>query len=590
MFKFKKNFILLFLFISTFAFSQSVIPFVTIEEEVKNLFWNSDSTGFIYSKKNKIITRSTTIFDETKENFPITNTLEISGDEIKEVFVSDNPQDNSFNQILTVCKDNTIEYIHTNDFNTKFFITDNKSHLACKHALSKSGNYFVIAYTDGTVGVFSYDIFQQKYTRTNLNISESGNFSYISVNSNDTILITAFDNGFVYLWNLLTGTLMHSFSYFYNKNCREVFLADNSNKLIYLNSINEICVYDFTSESTNFIKIDDPIKKIAISPDETQIFVLTDKNVISIFDVSTQTFIGDYISANQKVISTFAIDKSNSKFIIGHKDGTILISSFAKRFVPTSRFTDVESESDYFDFYGQNEITDFSSEVKNDGKSEKKSSKKKNTFKIIEENENFPLEENNDSTVKKDDSSATVESNYASIFRKNINQISLKARCFIFPQPFTLGFSLGGSYSNFKLLAPFYFGASGDIFLALADKNFPFSYQNENGEIPNPLFTSGKVMCFFGICVYPFVSNNVEFFADIGLGVEVNMLSNFSIGIFSNPYAAFCSSIKVGAGLNNFSVYFEANYSAITNFSFGIGINYNFSLKDKKKSPKENSL
>lgn len=569
------------LFIS-FLFAQDQVPSIFISQPVENLFWSHDSSVFFYSDGNEIFARDVSVLD--KVDFPISQRASIFSGDIKKLFASKNPNNPNDSLILVICQNGIIEYTYACDFSKKYYIQDNKKDLATAYALSNSGNYIAVAYSDGTLGIFSYNTSSQSYTKSEFELSKSGQIKNLNFNFEENILITNYDNGYIYLWNFLTEELLFSHPYFYNERPSGAYLSQNSQKLCFKSSSNSIDILNLENYEIETLITEGNILSFSISPDANQLLILSENNIISIYDLTSYALIGDYIPSYDTNITCFAINNNNSRFLIGHEDGRILVSDYAKRVVPISKANEYD-ESKVFPQY-----SDYEENYSTKNNQESLPDSEYADYKKTKQSSKNDITVNDMSPIKALSENEAEGKNpaYASIFRKNVNQISAKAGVFIFPSPFSLGISLGASYYNFKLLSPFYFGALGEGFFGFGNKNFPFSYQNDGTDLGNPVLTGGKVLGFFGISVYPFISNNVEFFADIGLGAEVNLLGNFSIGVFSNVYPAFSASLKVGAGINNFSAYLEANYSAITDFSFGIGFTYNFFLKNKAANQNTN--
>ena len=130
-----------------------------------------------------------------------------------------------------------------------------------------------------------------------------------------------------------------------------------------------------------------------------------------------------------------------------------------------------------------------------------------------------------------------------------------------------------GSYRNYDLIRPFYFGGTLDLALSIPSNNFSFSYTDAEGNsLNNPFLVAFKVYAPIGFCIYP-LRNSFEVFLELGFGMSFSgvwsggIINNF---LMTKLYPAFYTIFRTGVAWDFLNLSLVCGYDAILGFNYGI--------------------
>lgn len=139
--------------------------------------------------------------------------------------------------------------------------------------------------------------------------------------------------------------------------------------------------------------------------------------------------------------------------------------------------------------------------------------------------------------------------------------------------PYPLTFMTLGSYRNYDLIRPFYFGGTLDLALSIPSNNFSFSYTDAEGNsLNNPFLVAFKVYAPIGFCIYP-LRNSFEVFLELGFGMSFSgvwsggIINNF---LMTKLYPAFYTIFRTGVVWDFLNLSLVCSYDAILGFNYGI--------------------
>lgn len=523
--------------------TNSHLPGIQTSGNSERILWNKDASQFAVLEGSQI-----NIYDQI--TLSLLYTFNSDYGNFVSFYFYDEGGYSSSEQLIAITEQNVI--IIWEDFygEPDTIFESEKKDSPLYFAISSDNNYYAAGYEDGTCSIYTKDYTTDSFIETNFEVDPLG-VEYITFSRNSTYILTAGKSSAIHVWNLATGQSTATIETESESNTGAFFSYDNNKVFIVMNPY-LAGLYDFSGFLWKEFETTSKIKNIMEKDSGKTVAILTEDNIINIYDVTTGTLQGTIPPLSKNILVSYDMDKTFTRILLGYDNGFVQIFQVSRVFMPD--FSDASLS------FSDDGSWDFTIGEPGEGKME--------VYKMTE--------------------TKTV------LRYKNNDSVIIRARGSVLPKPYLAGISVNAGYINYTMLQPFFLGGVVEGFLGFPSPSFPYKYKIEGQVIAGPKFAGAKIYVPLGICLYPFV-NDLEFFADLDIGIGLNWLWNVRFGnycVTSNCFPAFFGGLKVGVNYKSLSVFMEGDYDAAVGFTFSIGAGYTINLKKggyKKKNKQEDS-
>lgn len=199
-------------------------------------------------------------------------------------------------------------------------------------AFSHSGNHMAVAFDDGTVNMSIVLHYTQKISDKNL-VGHLGNVYSLDFSRNDGFLASAGLDDKIFIWNATDGSKVNSMPFYSGSGAGVLFTADSS-AVISLERPDLITIRRFDgSRVMTIVPNGKSAKALKLTSNGKNLAVLTAKDNIEFYDISTGKYIGYVPPFNQTTLTSFAFNRDDSVLLTGHADGSVYKLRFEKVFL-----------------------------------------------------------------------------------------------------------------------------------------------------------------------------------------------------------------------------------------------------------------
>jgi len=520
-------YILIILLISSDLWGQNAQP--VIRPTVKTAFpvytltWNKDGSLFSYAEQGNIVIRKTS-------DYSISKVIETSSDEIFAIKYASSITDRSVvDRIVSVSTDNCLEGRALPDKPVVTFNEGSYYRRPTSLAISATGDYIATGMGDGSIELFMWYFTTNSFTRRTP-LQTIGRYVYsVDFSRQNGYLAAATDSNSIFIFDVTSGIAIHTLPYNSDIKVGVQFTADSKGVITAVDETT-LGIYNFDSELITEMNIKDQIRDFQLSKDGKQIFVLTRKNQIRLYNANSGKELGFITPFNNTEITSFAVSPNNKAILIGHRDGSIYLAKI------DDVLLDPNAKAPKYSI--------------GDGKSGNAT---------------------NLSDVKKTQS---VFVGVGPIYHTGTD--------------FAFGAELDSGYINYDLIRPFYFGGTGTVSFAFASEDYPYNYYI-GGDSLKPLLHTVHVVAPIGFIILP-MQKNIELYAEINPGLSLNVLWDGKFGkkfAASKVYPSFFANFGIGLSVKRFNAAVYGEYDFLTGFSFKLSAGYLFNIAIKNNKGKK---
>lgn len=147
------------------------------------------------------------------------------------------------------------------------------------------------------------------------------------------------------------------------------------------------------------------------------------------------------------------------------------------------------------------------------------------------------------------------------------------------PDPFLLSCAAELSVISYDVLKPFFIGGRVRPFIAFPEKDFPYSYTNNDKSLDSPCLAGSGIYIPFGIFMMPFVDKKFGLSAEVSCGANLLYLWNKKFGeefYRSNIFYSFDFAGRVALYFNWLNVFAGVQWDSILSFGVNAGVGFCF--------------
>lgn len=487
-------------FLNTISFSQVYKAAVKSPTPVKNITWSDDETMFAYIEGSSIYIRSA-------KNYELLAT--ISQKNIKSFGFS--KQDNH-NSILTLTSDGLfsiwdLSTVSTSKKNLEAEFTINFENVSDIKVISFSKTKDIIAASLGSNSLRMYDVDRvEKKAALHVLKEHQSKIYFTDFSSDSAYMVSASEDGVINIWDPEEQSVVLSMKGAFTQNHTPVRLT-NDNRIIFSKNASTIVVSSFTGSLLGTIDVGDQIVDIKYLEKTNQLAVQTKKDDIWLFSLATFKKVGYMPTVIASAISSFDINKENTKILVAYGDGNVY----------KFNLDDVMLDPDQ-------KVPDFKTEYKD---------------AIDTVNINDSVIQIDDPMEKKKDGVQMPDTVYFNGGGGIITSTDL----------FTGSVYLGAEYRISQLFPPFYFGGGYEFSLGFPSSDFPYTYKFEGKVANSPMVYMNTLYAAGGFFVEPW-----------GKDIYIVLHTKFGIRIIS---VAISAGGPYSISTTNCSVYLDAGFGAI---------------------------
>lgn len=551
-------------FLNTISFSQVYKAAVKSPAPVKNITWSDDGNMFAYIEGSNIYIRSS-------NNYELLST--ISQNNIK--FFCFSREDNH-NSMLTLTSDG---YFSMWDLST---VTTSKKNLEAEFiinfetvsdikVISFSKTKDIIAASSGNNRLQMYDVDRvEKKADFRVLKEHQSNIYFTDFSSDSEYMVSASEDGVINIWNSEEQSVVLSMIGAFTQNHTPVRIT-NDKRIIFSKNPSTIVVSSFAGSLLGTIDVGEQIVDIKYLEKTNHLAVQTIKNDILFFSLATFKKV-DYIpTVNESAISSFDINKANTKIFVAYEDGNVYMFNLDDVILDQDQ-TAPDLKTEYKD------VNDTVIETENDNV-------------IDTENDNV-IEAENDmviDTVNINDSVIRIEGPMEKksnvIFFPNSVYLDFGTGIITASDLFTADIFLGAEYKHAQLFPPFYFGGGYEFALGFPSSDFPYRYSFAGVQANSPLVYMNTIFASGGFVTAPWDINLIlNLSAKFGLRiitVAISAQGNYHV---NTTKCTVYTDLGFGVIYKMFEFDFSCEYDVINGFcpKFTLGWNMSLDLFKKK--------
>lgn len=551
-------------FLNTISFSQVYKAAVKSPAPVKNITWSDDGNMFAYIEGSNIYIRSS-------NNYELLST--ISQNNIK--FFCFSREDNH-NSMLTLTSDG---YFSMWDLST---VTTSKKNLEAEFiinfetvsdikVISFSKTKDIIAASSGNNRLQMYDVDRvEKKADFRVLKEHQSNIYFTDFSSDSEYMVSASEDGVINIWNSEEQSVVLSMIGAFTQNHTPVRIT-NDKRIIFSKNPSIIVVSSFAGSLLGTIDVGEQIVDIKYLEKTNHLAVQTIKNDILFFSLATFKKV-DYIpTVNESAISSFDINKANTKIFVAYEDGNVYMFNLDDVILDQDQ-TAPDLKTEYKD------VNDTVIETENDNV-------------IDTENDNV-IEAENDmviDTVNINDSVIRIEGPMEKksnvIFFPNSVYLDFGTGIITASDLFTADIFLGAEYKHAQLFPPFYFGGGYEFALGFPSSDFPYRYSFAGVQANSPLVYMNTIFASGGFVTAPWDINLIlNLSAKFGLRiitVAISAQGNYHV---NTTKCTVYTDLGFGVIYKMFEFDFSCEYDVINGFcpKFTLGWNMSLDLFKKK--------
>ena len=520
------------IFLNTISFSQVYKAAVKSPAPVKNITWSDDGTMFAYIEGSNIYIRSS-------NNYELLAT--ISQNNIK--FFCFSREDNH-NSMLTLTSDG---YFSMWDLST---VTTSKKNLEAEFiinfetvsdikVISFSKTKDIIAASSGNNRLQMYDVDRvEKKADFRVLKEHQSNIYFTDFSSDSEFMISASEDGVINIWNSEEQSVVLSMKGAFTQNHTPVRIT-NDKRIIFSKNASTIVVSSFAGSLLGTIDVGEQIVDIKYLEKTNQLAVQTIKNDILFFSLATFKKIDCIPTVIESTISSFDINKANTKIFVAYEDGNVYMFNLDDVILDQDQTapdlkteykdvndTVIETESD--------NVIDTVDDVVNDTENETVNNTIIDTVNI-----NDSVIRIEGPMVKKKDGVQMPDTIYFNGGGGTITSTDL----------FTGSVHLGAEYRISQLFPPFYLGGGYEFSLGFPSSDFPYTYKFEGKVAKSPMVYMNTLYAAGGFFVEPWEKD-----------INIVLHTKFGIRIIS---VAISAGGLYSISTTNCSVYLDAGFGAI---------------------------
>ena len=508
------------IFLNTISFSQVYKAAVKSPAPVKNITWSDDGTMFAYIEGSNIYIRSS-------NNYELLAT--ISQNNIK--FFCFSREDNH-NSMLTLTSDGyfsmwDLSTVSTSKKNLEAEFIINFETVSDIKVISFSKTKDIIAASSGNNRLQMYDVDRvEKKADFRVLKEHQSNIYFTDFSSDSEFMISASEDGVINIWNSEEQSVVLSMKGAFTQNHTPVRIT-NDKRIIFSKNASTIVVSSFAGSLLGTIDVGEQIVDIKYLEKTNQLAVQTIKNDILFFSLATFKKIDCILTVIESAISSFDINKANTKIFVAYEDGNVYMFNLDDVILEQDQ-TAPDFKTEYKD------VNDTVIETENDIVNEAEND---NVIDTVNINDSVIRIEG--PMVKKKDGVQMPDTIYFNGGGGTITSTDL----------FTGSVHLGAEYRISQLFPPFYLGGGYEFSLGFPSSDFPYTYKFEGKVAKSPMVYMNTLYAAGGFFVEPWEKD-----------INIVLHTKFGIRIIS---VAISAGGLYSISTTNCSVYLDAGFGAI---------------------------
>ena len=551
-------------FLNTISFSQVYKAAVKSPAPVKNITWSDDGTMFAYIEGSSIYIRSS-------NNYELLAT--ISQNNIKSFGFS---REDNHNSLLTLTSDGyfsmwDLSTVSTSKKNLEAEFVINFETVSDINVISFSKTKDIIAASSGNNRLQMYDVDRvEKKADFRVLKEHQSNIYFTDFSSDSEYMVSASEDGVINIWNSEEQSVVLSMKGAFTQNHTPVRIT-NDKRIIFSKNASTIVVSSFAGSLLGTIDVGEQIVDIKYLEKTNQLAVQTIKNDILFFSLATFKKV-DYIpTVNESAISSFDINKANTKIFVAYEDGNVYMFNLDNVILEQDQ-TAPDLKTEYKD------VNDTVIETENDT--------------VIETENDTVIETENDNvidTVNINDSVIRIEGPMVKksnvIFFPNSVYLDFGTGIITASDLFTADIFLGAEYKHAQLFPPFYFGGGYEFALGFPSSDFPYRYSFAGVQANSPLVYMNTIFASGGFVTAPWdIDLILNLSAKFGLRiitVAISAQGNYHV---NTTKCTVYTDLGFGVIYKMFEFDFSCEYDVINGFcpKFTLGWNMSLDLFKKK--------
>ena len=543
-------------FLNTISFSQVYKAAVKSPAPVKNITWSDDGTMFAYIEGSSIYIRSS-------NNYELLAT--ISQNNIKSFGFS---REDNHNSLLTLTSDGyfsmwDLSTVSTSKKNLEAEFVINFETVSDINVISFSKTKDIIAASSGNNRLQMYDVDRvEKKADFRVLKEHQSNIYFTDFSSDSEYMVSASEDGVINIWNSEEQSVVLSMKGAFTQNHTPVRIT-NDKRIIFSKNASTIVVSSFAGSLLGTIDVGEQIVDIKYLEKTNQLAVQTIKNDILFFSLATFKKV-DYIpTVNESAISSFDINKANTKIFVAYEDGNVYMFNLDNVILEQDQ-TAPDLKTEYKD------VNDTVIETENDT--------------VIEtENDNVIDTVNINDSVIRIEGPMVKKSNV--IFFPNSVYLDFGTGIITASDLFTADIFLGAEYKHAQLFPPFYFGGGYEFALGFPSSDFPYRYSFAGVQANSPLVYMNTIFASGGFVTAPWdIDLILNLSAKFGLRiitVAISAQGNYHV---NTTKCTVYTDLGFGVIYKMFEFDFSCEYDVINGFcpKFTLGWNMSLDLFKKK--------
>ena len=587
-------------FLNTISFSQVYKAAVKSPAPVKNITWSDDGTMFAYIEGSSIYIRSS-------NNYELLAT--ISQNNIKSFGFS---REDNHNSLLTLTSDGyfsmwDLSTVSTSKKNLEAEFVINFETVSDINVISFSKTKDIIAASSGNNRLQMYDVDRvEKKADFRVLKEHQSNIYFTDFSSDSEYMVSASEDGVINIWNSEEQSVVLSMKGAFTQNHTPVRIT-NDKRIIFSKNASTIVVSSFAGSLLGTIDVGEQIVDIKYLEKTNQLAVQTIKNDILFFSLATFKKV-DYIpTVNESAISSFDINKANTKIFVAYEDGNVYMFNLDNVIL--------EQDQNVPDFKTENkDVNDTVIETENDTVNDTENDTENDTKN---DTENDAVDETVDDvvndTVDDTENDTLIETENDNVIDTIIDTVNInnsviriegpmekKSNVIFFPNSvyldfgtgiitasdlFTADIFLGAEYKHAQLFPPFYFGGGYEFALGFPSSDFPYRYSFAGVQANSPLVYMNTIFASGGFVTAPWdIDLILNLSAKFGLRiitVAISAQGNYHV---NTTKCTVYTDLGFGVIYKMFEFDFSCEYDVINGFcpKFTLGWNMSLDLFKKK--------